>query len=58
MLVLSYRARITTVSGQVIDLEDPRLKTLISSISDYEDLDISIVVIMKCRKVVADGEAS
>lgn len=56
MLVLSYRARITTVSGQVFDLEFPRLKTLTSVISDYDDLDISIVVIMKCRKVVADGE--
>ena len=56
MLVLFYRARITTVSGQVFDLESPRLKTITSAISNYEDLDISNVVIMKCRKVVADGE--
>lgn len=58
MLVISYRARITTVSGQVIDLEAPRLNSLTLAISDYENLDISIVVIMKCRKVVADGETS
>ena len=58
MLVRTYRARITLYSGQVIELCHRNFKTLTSEIATYEELDISSVVILKCRKVVSDGETA
>ncbi len=58
MLEISYRARITLNSGQVIELHAPRLYTVLDASRDYEELGVSSIVVLKCRKVVLDGQAS
>lgn len=58
MLEISYRIRITLNSGQVVNLHSPRLYTVLDAAHDYEELGVSSIVVLKCRKVVPDGEAS
>lgn len=58
MLEISYRARITLNSGQVFELHAPRLFTVLDAAQDYEEYGISSLVVLKCRKVIADGQVS
>ncbi len=58
MLEISYRARITLNTGQVVELHAPRLYTVLNASQDYEEFGISSIVVLKCRKVVPDGQAS
>ena len=58
MLEISYRARITLNSGQVVELHSPRLYYVLDGVQDYEEFGISSIVVLKCRKVVPDGQAS